>query len=108
MASFDATGIQGVGHFIHEGGNNFWGVALAEDQDGDRIVLASDRDFGLYIFRTRDPSRLRSREGSSVTQEPGSLGSRLLYSRCKSRSARAPAARALTWPTPRPGAHPPP
>jgi hypothetical protein len=27
------------------------GVALAEDQNGDRIVLASDRDFGLFIFR---------------------------------------------------------
>jgi hypothetical protein len=40
-----------VGRFIDQGGNDFWGVALAEDQDGDRIVLASDRDFGLYIFR---------------------------------------------------------
>jgi hypothetical protein len=26
-------------------------VALAEDENGDRIVLASDRDFGLFIFR---------------------------------------------------------
>jgi hypothetical protein len=24
---------------------------MAEDQTGDRIVLASDRDFGLFIFR---------------------------------------------------------
>ena len=55
VASFDATGIQEVGHFIDEGGNNFWGVALAEDQNGDRIVLASDRDFGLYIFRYTGP-----------------------------------------------------
>jgi hypothetical protein len=44
-----------VGHFIDEGGNNFWGVALAEDQNGDRIILASDRDFGLYIFRYTGP-----------------------------------------------------
>jgi hypothetical protein len=55
VASYDATGIQEVGHFIDEGGNNFWGVALAEDQNGDRIILASDRDFGLYIFRYTGP-----------------------------------------------------
>jgi hypothetical protein len=40
-----------VGHYIDEAGNNFWGVALAEDQNGDRIILASDRDYGLFIFR---------------------------------------------------------
>jgi hypothetical protein len=40
-----------VGHYIDPNGNNFWGVALAEDQNGDRIVLGSDRDFGLFIFR---------------------------------------------------------
>lgn len=55
VASFGATGIEEVGHFIDEGGNNFWGVALAEDANGDRIVLASDRDFGLYIFRYTGP-----------------------------------------------------
>jgi LVIVD repeat len=40
-----------LGHYIDENGNNFWGVALAEDENGDRIVLGSDRDFGLFIFR---------------------------------------------------------
>jgi hypothetical protein len=40
-----------VGHYINEAGNNFWGVALALDENGDRIILASDRDFGLFIFR---------------------------------------------------------
>jgi hypothetical protein len=40
-----------VGRYIDPQGNNFWGVALAEDQNGDRIVLESDRDFGLFIFR---------------------------------------------------------
>jgi hypothetical protein len=44
-----------VGHYIDPAGNNFWGVALAEDQNGDRIVLASDRDFGLFIFRYTGP-----------------------------------------------------
>jgi hypothetical protein len=40
-----------LGHYINDAGNNFWGVALAQDQNGDRIVLASDRDYGLFIFR---------------------------------------------------------
>src|ERR671911_105933 len=40
-----------LGHYIDAQGNNFWGVALAQDENGDRIVLASDRDFGLFIFR---------------------------------------------------------
>jgi hypothetical protein len=44
-----------VGHYIDPDGNNFWGVALAEDQNGDRIVLASDRDFGLFVFRYTGP-----------------------------------------------------
>jgi hypothetical protein len=51
----DPSNPQEVGHHIDVGGNNHWGVALAEDQDGDRIVLASDRDFGLYIYRYTGP-----------------------------------------------------
>ena len=39
-----------VGHFIDEGGNNFWGVQVFENE-GQEYVAASDRDFGLYIFR---------------------------------------------------------
>ena len=38
VASFDDTGIDEVGAFIDQGGNDFWGVALAEDENGDRIV----------------------------------------------------------------------
>jgi hypothetical protein len=38
------------GHFIDEGGNNFWGVQVFE-HEGQEYVAASDRDFGLYIFR---------------------------------------------------------
>jgi hypothetical protein len=44
-----------LGHYIDPSGNNFWGVALAEDRRGRRIVLASDRDFGLFIFRYTGP-----------------------------------------------------
>ena len=51
----DPANPQEVGAFIDEGGNDFWGVALAKDASGDRIILGSDRDFGLYIFRYTGP-----------------------------------------------------
>jgi len=37
------------GHFIDEGGNNFWGVQVFQHA-GKEYVAASDRDYGLYIF----------------------------------------------------------
>jgi hypothetical protein len=39
-----------VGSFIDQGGNNFWGVQVWH-KDGQEYVLASDRDYGLYIFK---------------------------------------------------------
>jgi hypothetical protein len=39
-----------VGAFIDQGGNNFWGVEVF-NRGGREYVAASDRDFGLYIFR---------------------------------------------------------
>jgi len=39
-----------VGHFIDRGGNNFWGVEAFE-HEGTEYAAASDRDYGLYIFR---------------------------------------------------------
>jgi hypothetical protein len=39
-----------VGHYIDVGGNNFWGVQVFQ-HNGQELVAASDRDFGLYIFR---------------------------------------------------------
>jgi hypothetical protein len=44
-----------VGVYIDEQGNNFWGVALVEDAEGGRLILASDRDYGLFIFRYTGP-----------------------------------------------------
>ncbi len=43
-----------LGHFIDDGGNNFWGVQVFE-HDGVEYVAASDRDFGLYIFEYTGP-----------------------------------------------------
>ena len=49
---FDRTnGIREVGAFIDEGGNNFWGVEVLQHPTAGKIVLASDRDAGLYIFK---------------------------------------------------------
>jgi hypothetical protein len=60
---FDGTtGFTEVGFFIDEGGNNFWGVfPIGDEYAGhgypsptgsfeEPLILASDRDFGLYIF----------------------------------------------------------
>ncbi|MDP9466533.1 MAG: hypothetical protein M3P31_04745 [Actinomycetota bacterium] len=40
-----------VGAFIDEGGNNFWGVEVTRVPKYGQVVLASDRDFGLYVLQ---------------------------------------------------------
>ena len=51
VVTYGKNGIQEVGAFIDEGGNNFWGVEVWHDEHGTEYVLASDRDYGLYIFQ---------------------------------------------------------
>jgi hypothetical protein len=46
--------LEETGHFIDQGGNNFWGVQVFQ-HDGQEYVAASDRDFGLYIFKYTGP-----------------------------------------------------
>jgi hypothetical protein len=48
-----------VGRFIDQGGNNFWGVQVWE-HEGKEYVLASDRDFGVYIFEYTGPGNPNS------------------------------------------------
>jgi hypothetical protein len=56
VARYGGGELNEVGFFIDEGGNNFWGVELGGfDSNGERLILASDRDFGLYIFRYTGP-----------------------------------------------------
>jgi hypothetical protein len=43
-----------VGRFIDEGGNNFWGAQVWQ-KGGKEYVLASDRDYGLYIYEYTGP-----------------------------------------------------
>jgi hypothetical protein len=50
VLKYGPLGLRQVGAFIDEGGNNFWGVEVHKIR-GQQYVLASDRDFGLYIFR---------------------------------------------------------
>jgi hypothetical protein len=50
VVQYGDDGITEVGAFIDEGGSNFWGVEIHE-VDGEQYVLASDRDYGLYILR---------------------------------------------------------
>ncbi len=51
VVEYGKKGMTEVGAFIDEGGNNFWGVEVIE-RDGETYVLASDRDYGLYVFQT--------------------------------------------------------
>jgi hypothetical protein len=44
------TELEEAGHYIDVGGNNFWGVQVFQ-HNNQEYVAASDRDFGLYIFR---------------------------------------------------------
>jgi hypothetical protein len=54
---FGEAGIEEVGHYIDEDGNNFWGVetfvpsnAAAGPLEGKRLFAGSDRDYGIFIF----------------------------------------------------------
>ncbi len=49
VAKIQNGNLREVGSYIARGGNNFWGVQVIE-RDGKEYVLASDRDFGLYVF----------------------------------------------------------
>jgi hypothetical protein len=51
VVSYGPGGLEEVGHYIDDDGNNFWGVEVHEHPNGEKYVLASDRDSGLYIFQ---------------------------------------------------------
>ena len=57
VVRFGDNGIDETGHYIDDGGNNFWGVEqfTTDEQQPRRLIAASDRDFGLYIFRYTGP-----------------------------------------------------
>ena len=51
VVKFGATGIQEAGRFIDEGGNDFWGIEQFTTARGERLFAASDRSYGLYLFK---------------------------------------------------------
>jgi hypothetical protein len=50
VAKIKDGNLREVGSYIARNGNNFWGVQVLE-RKGKEYVLASDRDYGLYVFR---------------------------------------------------------
>jgi PA domain/LVIVD repeat len=50
VLEYGPKGLKEVGAFIEPGGSNFWGVEVHRVA-GRQYVLASDRDYGLYIFQ---------------------------------------------------------
>jgi CHRD domain-containing protein/LVIVD repeat-containing protein len=49
---YGPNGIEEVGHYIDEDGNDFWGVEVHRlPGSNETLILASDRDSGLWIFR---------------------------------------------------------
>jgi hypothetical protein len=51
VIKYGRDGIREVGRFIATGGNNFWGIEVHRLGSGRKVVLASDIDGGLWIFR---------------------------------------------------------
>ncbi|MDP1846911.1 MAG: hypothetical protein Q8K79_03880, partial [Solirubrobacteraceae bacterium] len=50
----DAAGnpdLEEVGAHIDAAGNNFWGVEVHKHPNGQKYVLASDRDSGVWLFQ---------------------------------------------------------
>jgi len=59
VIAFGPGGIEELGHFIDADGNDFWGVQvhrLPADPTEETLILASDRDSGLWIFRYTGPT----------------------------------------------------
>jgi hypothetical protein len=51
-----------VGQFIAEDGSNFWGVHV-DEHNGEQVILGSDRNTGLWIFKFNCKSDVPNDEG---------------------------------------------
>jgi hypothetical protein len=72
VVDYSGGNLKEVGHHIDTNGNDHWGVELNVRRDGRLFVLASDRDYGLYIYRfgtdlTNKTTDGRGRVGRSMT-----------------------------------------
>lgn len=50
-----STGMREVGHFIPEGGADFWGIATKKRGSKRPLLFYSDRHYGLYILKYTGP-----------------------------------------------------
>jgi hypothetical protein len=96
----EKTGITEVGAYISEEGNNFWGVEAHRLPQGTKgagkqtLILASDRDSGLWIFtydetgkdKARLPARARARRSPRArVSRRAVLARSSAWTRCLSR-----------------------
>ena len=51
VLKYDDDDLTEVGAYIDPDGNNFWGVEVHKHPNGQKYVLASDRDSGVWIFQ---------------------------------------------------------
>ena len=65
-----AGGLQETGKFIDEGGSNFWGVEHHTDKDGNRLIVGSDRDYGLYIVKYTGPGAVLAKPPAPAAPRP--------------------------------------
>ena len=56
VLEYGPKGLKEVGAFVEQDGSDFWGVEVHRVA-GKQYVLASDRDYGLYIFQYQPPKR---------------------------------------------------
>ena len=73
-----------VGRYIAEDGSDYWGVHVDERPNGDQIILASDRNTGLWIFNFSCETRSETGE-SAVLLRSGNRRQRWLKCRHESR-----------------------
>jgi hypothetical protein len=55
VLAYSAAGLHEVGAHIDADGNNFWGIEVHKHPNGQKYILASDRDSGVWIFQYTGP-----------------------------------------------------
>ena len=53
VIEYGAGGLEEVGHYVDEDGNDFWGIEVHKLRQLKKptVILGSDRDSGLWIFQ---------------------------------------------------------
>ena len=67
VVRFGDSGMEQVGAFIDQRGNDFWGVEQFTTPQGERLFAGSDRDYGLYLFRYTGPGAAQKPVCSDTT-----------------------------------------